>query len=229
MASPDDAVNISQLDVQNLPPEEQARLARAQQAALAAQQQHALLGMLGTVPELQKAGAAQYEQAGRERAGGREQSANVLKFALEKTGQERQLAALQQQIEYQRGQLGLQGQQLGLEGARLQAEMFRPFLNSLLESQGKVESINAVASHFGDLGKKLGDIAKLPAEARVKAIQDVFGMSQQAMGGKVPTAPKSALPKSTGKTPAPKAPAAPAGADPWAAMRQKYGGLAKAE
>lgn len=214
MANPAD---ISQLDLQNLSPEEQAELARQQQAALAAQQHHALLGMLSASPELQKAAGAQYGQAGRERAGGKEQSANVLKLALEKTSQERQLAALNLQGEQIRGQLGIAQSQLQLQA-------LEPFIRSMLEAQTEEDKIKAITSHFGPLGEKLGNFLSGPAQAKQKAAKKVLGEAESVVGGK---APKSALPKSTGKGAPP--PAAPVGTDPWAAMRQAYTGTAKAK
>src|SRR5690348_10283311 len=122
MAEPAD---LTQLDIQDLPPEKAAVLVRAQQAALAAQQHHALLGMLSASPELQKAGELEYGQASRERAGGKEQSGNVLKLALEKINQERQLAALNLQGEQIRGQLGIAQSQLQLQA-------LEPFIRSML-------------------------------------------------------------------------------------------------
>lgn len=217
-----DPADYTQLDLQNLSPEQAAEFARQQQAALAAQQHHALLGLLGTNPELQKAGAEQYAQAGRERGRGQETAGNVLRMTLERISQERQLAALNQQIEYQRGQLGLQGQQLGLEGQRLNLEALRPFLGPLLESQGKLESINNLANFLHISGSKLAEIAKLPAEARVKAIQDAFGMAMAAKGGGVPQPP---APKKKAAPPAAAAPA-PQTADKWDAYRKKYGAVA---
>jgi len=218
-----DPADISQLDLQNITPEQAAQLARQQQAALAAQQHHALLGLLSASPELQKAGEMEYGQASRERAGGKEQSSNVLKYSLEKLGQERQLAALNLQGEQIRGQLGIAQSQLQLQA-------LEPFIRSMLEAQTEEEKIKAVTSHFGPLGEKLGNLLSGPAQAKRRASEKVLDKAEKVVGGK---GPKSALPQSTGQapTPVPAAPAVPAapGADPWAAMRQKYGGLAKSK
>ena len=217
MADPQDVANLSQLDLQNLPPEQAAALARAQQAALAKQQFLAQLQMQSVRPELQKAGELEYGQASRERAGGKEQSGNVLRYALEKLNQERQLKMLQQQINYQNAELGLQGE-------RLNVEAFRPLIDPLLSAQERAEKIRALAAILpGALGKKLGDVLSLPAESQIKAINEVAGAAQRAKGGGVPVPGKRALPKSTAPA------AAPVPADPWAAMRQKYSGVAKKE
>lgn len=216
-----DPIQLTQFDLQDLPPEKAAELARAQQVALAAQQHHALLGMLGTVPELQKAGAAEFEQAGRERAGGRETAANVFRLALEKKSQERQLAALNLQGEQIRGQLGIAQSQLQLQA-------LEPFIRSMLEAQTEEDKIKAITSHFGPLGEKLGNFLSGPAQAKQKAAKKVLGEAEKVVGGKGASIPSSgALPRSTGKTPT--TPVAPAATDPWAAMRQKYSGLAKTE
>jgi hypothetical protein len=63
--------------------------------------------MLGTVPELQKAGGAEYEQAGKERAGGQQTAAGVLKIALGQKEAEMRLKELENQGIYQRGQLAI--------------------------------------------------------------------------------------------------------------------------
>jgi len=203
MAEPAD---LTQLDIQDLPPEKAAVLVRAQQAALAAQQHHALLGMLSASPELQKAGEMEYGQAGRERAGGRETSANVLKLALEKTSQERQLAALQQQIEYQRGQLGLQSQQLGLEGQRLGASILGPLVPALLGAQTQEQTIKGFSNLLGEhWGKKLGEVLATKPEAERKSIMDYFQSVGLPLQGLLPT-PKVPGPKGTK---APKAAAPP--------------------
>ena len=81
MADPTDT-DFTQLDVQDLPPKEAAKIARARLAALYDQQTHAMLGMGGAMPELQKLGAAEYGQAGREREGVQGLAANVLKQTL---------------------------------------------------------------------------------------------------------------------------------------------------
>jgi hypothetical protein len=186
MADPADVANLSQLDIQNLPPEEQARLARAQQQALARQQFLAEMQMQSVRPELQKAGETEYAQAGRERAGGKEQSANVLKLALEKTSQERQLAALQQQIEYQRGQLGLQGQQLG-------ASILSPLIPALLGSQTSESTIKAFAGMLGGhWGEKLGNVLSTKNKAEQDVIMDFLKKVGMPLGGSLPkpTVPK---------------------------------------
>lgn len=222
---PDDSL-LTFFDLANAPQEEAAMRARARAAALQKERGLAFLAQGSTDPELRKMGEQGFGRAEKEReAVSQQMPEGILRLALEKTNQERQLAALQQQIEYQRGQLGLQGQQLGLESQRLNMEAFRPFLSQLLEGQGKLETINNVANLFHLTGSKLAEIAKLPAEARVKAIQDVFGMAQQAKGGAIPQAP------GTKKKAAPPAAAKPSQtADSTLdALRQKYGAVAKTE
>jgi len=212
MANPAD---LTQLDLQNLTPEQAAELARQQQAALAAQQHHALLGMLSAAPELQKAGEAEYAQAGRERAGGKEISANVLKYALEKTSQERQLEALKLQGEQIRGQLGIAQSQLQLQA-------LEPFIRSILEAQTEEDKIKAITSHLGHLGGKLGELLSGPAKAKREAAEKVLNKAEKTVGGK-----GSALPQSTGKAKPAAAPVAPAGsASVVDQLRQKYLGTA---
>jgi hypothetical protein len=170
-------------------------LVRAQQAALAAQQHHALLGMLSAAPELQEAGKAAYAQAGHERAAGKEQSANVLKLALEKTSQERQLAALQQQIEYQRGQLGLQGQQLG-------ASILAPLIPALLGSQTSENTIKAFAGLLGGhWGEKIGGLLSTKNQAEQDVIMDFLRKVGMPLGGSLP---KPTVPRPKGGEAAPK-------------------------
>ena len=117
MADPT-ATDFTQLDVQDLPPKEAAKIARARLAALYDQQTHAMFSMGTAMPELQKMGAAEYGQAGREREGVQRPAANVLKTTLEgkhldieKLGMQERLRALEQQIAYQNAQLALMGRQ----------------------------------------------------------------------------------------------------------------------
>lgn len=190
MAEPFD---ITQLDLQNLSPEEAAKLARAQQVALAGRQRHALLGMLGTVPELQKAGAAEYAQAGREREGGQQTAANVLRYTLEKTSQERQLAALQAQIAYQNAQLGLMNRQFQEGVRKTQSEEDRQDYEaykrglatppaSMVEREGKtggeLANIEAVTQAVGNLplvpkaaAEAIGGVLKAGKSAELKSLE----------------------------------------------------------
>lgn len=117
--------DLTQLDLQNLSPEEAAKLARAQQAALAKQQSHALLGLLGAAPELQKAGALEYGQAGKEREGGQQTAANVLKQALGEKEAAARLEELRNQNVYQRGMLAIA---LGREQRESKHEDFQQML-----------------------------------------------------------------------------------------------------
>jgi hypothetical protein len=224
-----DPTDYTQLDLQNLSPEEAAKLARAQQAALAAQQKHALLGMLGTVPELQEAGKAEYLQGGRERGRGQETAANVLKLSLEKVSQERQLAALQQQIAYQNAQLKLMGAQFGesvrqhgQENARQNYEAYLRGLHtvpgSLVEREGKtagelanIENITEEASKIpvlGALAKPIGKVLGAGKKAELAATAE-----EKRKGGYRTEAPMSfeEFVRGGGVAPQPAAPvAAPA-------------------
>ena len=205
MADPADIANLSQLDIQNLSPEEQARLARAQQAALARQQFLAQMEMQNVRPEVQKAGETEYAQAGRERAQGKETSTNVLRLALEKTSQERQLAALQQQIEYQRGQLGLQGQQLGLS-------ILSPLIPGLIGAGADIETIKGLTAHVGGhWSEKLGDVLATKSKAEQTTILDFLNKVGLGGGlGKPATnRPKTAAPGHPAATPPVEAAAIP--------------------
>src|SRR5262249_23137706 len=110
MADPNDVLSEFDLGGPNA-----AVLARARAAALRNQQRRAIQDQLSTVPELEGIGKEEYARAEKEREQLGAQSGHVLNRALQQKQYEKELAALQQQIEYQRGQLGLQGQQLGLE------------------------------------------------------------------------------------------------------------------
>ena len=174
MAEP---LDYTQLDLQNLSPEQAAELARAQQAALARQQHHALLGMLGTVPELQKAGAAEYEQAGRERAGGQQTASKVLNHTLARIQAEKELAALQQQIQYQNAQLRLQGAQFGQQVRHQGAEDLRADYEAYLRGRQTVPG--GLVEREGKTAGELANIENVSEEA-AKVLGPLGGLARTA-------------------------------------------------
>ena len=179
--------DTTQLDLQNLTPEQAAALARAQQQALARQQQHALVGLLSAMPQAQKAGELEYAQAGKEREGGQRTAANVLKLSLEKLSQERQLAALQQQIAYQNAQLKLMGAQFGEQvrqhGAENLRQDYEAYLRglhtppaSLVEREGKTAGeLDYIKKVTEEAKKHLG-----PLGGAAEAVGGVLGAGKQA-------------------------------------------------
>ena len=181
MAEP---LDYTQLDLQNLSPEQAAELARAQQAALARQQHHALLGMLGTVPELQKAGAAEYAQAGKEREGGQGTAAKVLMTTLAKERNdiariqaEKELAALQQQIQYQNAQLRLQGAQFGQQVRHQGAEDLRADYEAYLRGRQTVPG--GLVEREGKTAGELANIENVSEEA-AKTLGPLGGLARTA-------------------------------------------------
>ncbi len=195
-------IDVTQLDLQNLPPEQAAALARAHQQALAAQQHHALLGMLGTVPELQKAGAAEYEQAGRERAGGQQTAAGVLKIALGQKEAEMRLKELENQMVYQRGMLALQGRQAG-EAERshraeevIRTEATKPtvpsnVLQDLATAEKQMAELDALGKAMPALSW-MTELAKKPVQAAHEATKKTVSQ-YRAMGAQgLPPEPAAA-------------------------------------
>ena len=206
-----DPTDITQLDLQNLSPEQAAELARTRLGALTAQQHHALLGILGAVPELQKAGAAEYGQAGREREGIQQTAANVLKTTLEgkhldieKLGMQERLRALEQQIAYQNAQLALMGrQQTEAERRNVVEEQHQRVLEKpvvpgdILKEEAKnrasVEMLNKIGGAEGVPGllsgvpgaKSVTDLLKTGPEAQQKAMSGLI-KGYRAMGAEVP-------------------------------------------
>lgn len=192
MTAPEDF--LSELDLYGKPQEEAAQKARVLARALAGQQHHALLGMLGTVPELQKAGAEQFAQAGKEREGLLDTGAKVLATTLAKERNdiarvqaEKELAALQQQIAYQNAQLGLMNRQFGesvrkthSEEDRADYEAYRRGLNTppagLVEREGKTAGEIA---NIENIARAAGELPLVPKKA-AKAIGGVLSAGKQA-------------------------------------------------
>ena len=203
-------------DLANAPQEEAAMRARARAAALSKERGLAFLAQGSTDPEIRRMGEQGYNRAEKEReAVSQGMPESVLKLALERTGQERQLAALNLQGEQIRGQLGIAQSQLQLQA-------MEPFIRSMLEAQTEEDKIKAVAAHFGPLGAKLGELISGPAQAKKKAAQKVLQQTESVVGGK---GPKAAAP-----TAAPPAASKPSQtATNIDALRQKYLGIAKTE
>jgi len=180
--------DLTQLDLQNLSPEEQAELARQQQAALAAQQHHALLGLLSASPELQKVGELEYGQAGRERAGGQQTAGNVLRQALA----QKELGLRGAQFQFEKEKFG---KEFPLMEAREKRETVAPFLKSIIEGEADIRKIQAVASILGPsfqafATKYLGAAAAGQRDAAIAAAKSAFGVDLTpyygAVGGVTP-------------------------------------------
>lgn len=172
--------SLSLYDLLGKSPKEAGLLVRARAAELERQRDLARIAMHSSVPEAQQAGEADYVRAEAERkAGAQEMPGFVLHQALQQKYYEKEMAALQQQIEYQRASLGLQG-------AQLHAEIMRPFLPAIMQSKTRSEQLNALGEKFGGLAKKITDIAKLPVDAQTKALQEMLG---ESVGNVVPKAP----------------------------------------
>ena len=200
-----DPTDITQLDLQNLSPEQAAELARTRLGALTAQQHHALLGILGAVPELQKAGAAEYGQAGREREGIQQTAANVLKTTLEgkhldieKLGMQERLRALEQQIAYQNAQLALMGrQQTEAERRNVVEEKHQQVLEKpvvpgdILKEEAKNRASVEMLDKLGGLlsgvpgAQSVTGLLKTGPEAQQKAMSGLI-KGYRAMGAEVP-------------------------------------------
>ena len=202
MAEP---LDITQLDLQNLPPEQAAELMRQHQAALAAQQHHALLGMLGTVPELQKAGAAQYGQAAKEREGGQQTAANIFKTALGEKEAAARLKELENQGLYQRGQLAVAMGQLKEAGRAHKAEeaihveATKPtvpanILQDLSEAEKQMAELEALGkavpalSWITELAKKPVQAAHEATKKTVSKYRAMGATNVPSEGGEIPVA-----------------------------------------
>ncbi len=219
--------DFTQLDLQNLPPEKAAELARAQQLALAQRQQTALAGILSAMPEAQKAGALEYEQAGKEREGGQRTAANVFKIALG----EKEAATRLKELQLQGAQLREMIQQHGLENLRQDYNAYLSGLHTappgLVEREGKtagevanIENITTEAGKIpiiGGLAAPVGRILGAGKRAELQATE-----KEKEKGGYRTEAPLSfeefirgRLGGGKGRQPAAKPPAAapPSGGD----------------
>jgi hypothetical protein len=219
MTAPEDF--LTQFDLQDIPKEKASVLAKARAAALAAQQRHALLGMLGTVPELQKAGAAEYGQAQKEREGVQETAANVFKTALGEKEAAARLKELELQGRYQLGMLGLQGRQAGETERSHRAEegirevMTRPtvpgkVLEDLSGAEKQMAQLDALKQAVPALGWVV-DLAKKPIqaghEATKKTVSGYRAMGAQGLPPEM-AAPVPAAAVPTAVAPGPQAAAA---------------------
>jgi len=183
MANPAD---LTQLDLQNLTPEQAAELERQQQAALAQQQHHALLGLLSASPELQKAGELEYGQAGRERGRGQETAGMVLRQALA----QKELGLRGAQFQFEKEKFG---KEVPLREKELMARIAAPFLQEIVNSDATKRTILAYTGIFGPAVQGLAEkLLGIPAESRKEAALDMlkgFGIS---VGGGAPAAKPAA-------------------------------------
>jgi hypothetical protein len=189
---------LSEFDLADLPKDEAARRSRARATALGRQRDWQVLAMMGgdVSPEAAKAGEAQFHAATEDQRALEGMGSHVLNRALQQKQYEKELAALQQQIEYQRGQLNLQGQQLG-------ASIMAPLIPSLLQSQTGEATMKTLAGMLGGhWGKKLADEASKVPEAKQQVIYDFLRRVGLPLEGSLP---HTTVPRPKGGEPAPKA------------------------
>jgi len=190
--------DLTQLDLQNLSPEEQAELARQQQAALAAQQHHALLGLLSAVPEAQKFGEMEYGQAGRERAGGQQTAGNVLRQALA----QKELGLRGAQFQFEKEKFA---QEFPLRQKELMYKIAAPFLQEIVNSDATERTIKTYAGIFGPSVSALAEkLIGTPAESRKQAALNMlkgFGVNMGGEAGPAASTPAVTAPKHPGLKP----------------------------
>lgn len=240
MADPAES-DLNLFDLYEQPQDVAAAKARARALALQRERAMGLADMYTPVPEFQKAGEAQFARAEKERSAVSERMPeSVLKLALEKTSQERQLAALQQQIAYQNAQLKLMAAQFGesvrQHGAENLRQDYEAYLRGLhtvpgglVEREGKtagelanIENITKEAAKVpivGGLAEPIGRILGAGKRAELEATAE-----EKKKGGYRTEAPLSfeefARARASGAVP--HSPAAPAGVSP--AVPQAPGG-----
>lgn len=187
---------ITELDLYGRPQEEAARRARARAAALLQQQYVAGLAMQNERPEMQKLGEAEFGQAGREGESIRDMGSRVLATTLAKErndiariSAERELAALQQQIQFQNAQMALQNRQFG-EAIRQHGweniiQAYNSYLSGLKqpspelqkqESQlrQQVAGTEATIGKWGPLGKTISGLLTKGPEAKAKEVKQLI-------------------------------------------------------
>lgn len=151
---------LSDLELEGKPTPEQVKRMKERAAELQKQRSWAVLSMLGT-PEMQAAGRAQFEEAGRQQGALEQMAPAVLNRALAR-----------EHLSLERGQQALQWEALRtgnvLAQQREVREAYAPFLKELMEQGGKAAVIKKWMDVFGVKNSFLQKLMTMNPSARVE-------------------------------------------------------------